>query len=148
MASRKTTDPIKRLEQDVGQLKVRVATLESERPGRKPRPLVAPKQRDVCAIEPGSDSTVCPFASIYRYQAGCWGSLCRSKQHDAYERRKTNRARKTVKAVTKRVPVKAVTKKAPVKKVTKKAVPAKRVAKAPPGFNATKRPTKRVAKAS
>jgi hypothetical protein len=127
VAARK--DPIKQLEQDVGNLKVRVATLESERPGRKPRPLIAPKQRDVCAIEPDSDSTVCPYASIYRYQAGCWGTLCRLKQHDAYERRKDNRAAK--KTVVKKAPVKkaVAVAKVPTKKVTKKAAPAKRVSK-------------------
>jgi len=131
MTVAQTKDPIKKLQQDVGELRTRVQTLESERPGRKPKPLLAIKQRDVCAIDPDSDSTKCPFASIYRYQSGCHGAMCRQKQHEAYERRKAARA--NGKAVS--VRVKAPAKKAvPVKKVTKKvtkatAKPVKRTVK-------------------
>jgi hypothetical protein len=133
VAQTKTPDPLKKLQQDVGALQIRVETLESERPGRKPKPLLAIKQRDVCAIDPDSDSTVCPFASIYRYQSGCHGTMCRQKQHEAYERRKS--ARTNGKAVTVRKPTSKTAKKilaaAPVKKVTKatKAIPRKRTVK-------------------
>jgi hypothetical protein len=145
-------DPIKDLQRDVGELKVRVQTLESERPGRKPKPMIAPKQRDVCAIEPGRDSTTCPDASIYRYQAGCWGALCRSKQHAAYERRKVKKAGTPVSVRKKAAPTKAVAKKAPAKPSTngtKKArpvrqAPVKQIARRPAG-RPTKRPSKRVA---
>lgn len=64
--------------------------LSSERPGRKPKPLLVVKQRGVCAIDPNRDSDTCPDASIYRYQSGCHGDACRLKQHEAYKRRKTN----------------------------------------------------------
>lgn len=124
MTVAQTKDPIKKLQQDVGELRTRVETLESERPGRKPKPLLAIKQRDVCAIDPDSDSTKCPFASIYRYQSGCHGAKCRQKQHEAYERRKTARA--NGKAVTVRVkpPSKQI-----AKKVTAKKAPTKRTVK-------------------
>jgi hypothetical protein len=144
-------DPIKVLQQDVGDLKARVQTLESERPGRKPKPMIAPKQRDVCAIEPERDSKTCPDASIYRYQAGCWGTLCRGKQHDAYERRKVKKAGTPVSVRKKAAPTKAVTKKVakPSTNGTKKArpvrqAPVKQIARRPAG-RPTKRPAKRVA---
>jgi hypothetical protein len=143
MTVAQTKDPIKKLQQDMGALRTRVETLESERPGRKPKPLLAIKQRDVCAIDPDSDSSVCPWSSIYRYQSGCWGTLCRAKQHEAYERRKTARSNGKVKAVAVKVrpvrPTSSTAKKivaaAPVKKIVKK-TPAK----------ATKAPAKRTVK--
>jgi hypothetical protein len=146
-------DPIKKLQQDVGELRTRIATLESERPGRKPKPLLAIKEADVCAIDPDSDSTTCPYSSIYRYQSGCWGTRCRQKQHEAYERRKLVRSNgkaspvKPVKAVKSpaKAPVKAV-KTAPspppkktVKKITKKVVPATAAAPKAPAKRAVKR---------
>lgn len=70
-----------------------MVVVESERPGRKPKPMLALRQRDVCAIDPSRDSTTCPDASIYRYQTGCHGAACRLKQHNAYERRKNGKAR-------------------------------------------------------
>lgn len=125
-----TKDPIKKLQQDVGELRTRVETLESERPGRKPKPLLAIKQRDVCAIDPDSDSTKCPFASIYRYQSGCHGAMCRKKQHEAYERRKASRANgKAVRTTT-----------TSVKQIAKK------VTKASAKKTASKVPTKRTVK--
>lgn len=130
MTVAQTKDPIKKLQQDVGELRTRVETLESERPGRKPKPLLAIKQRDVCAIDPDSDSTKCPFASIYRYQSGCHGAMCRQKQHEAYERRKASRANGKAARVT--VPVKQIAKKvtkAPAKKATASKAPTKRTVK-------------------
>ena len=129
------TDPIKLLQRDVGDLKVRVKSLESERPGRKPLPLVVFKQRDVCSIEPDSNSAVCPYASVYRYQHGCHGILCREKQHDAYERRKATRVPKAKKVTTAKAP-------APTKRVIKKSTPVTSITKRPA------KAAKRVAKAS
>jgi hypothetical protein len=111
-------------EQRLTALEQRVEVLESERPGRKPRPLLAIRQRGVCGIDPTRDSGDCPDASIYRYQSGCHGDACRAKQHEAYERRKGNKPVKPVK-------VKAV---APTKKAVPKTpllptAPTKRVAK-------------------
>lgn len=116
----KTADPVKTLQREVIALAKRVETLEAERPGRKAKPLVAVRQRGVCAIDPNRDSTTCEDASIYRYQMGCHGEACRARQHDAYERRKDRRETKT--AVSVRSTKKAAVKKqaAPSKKVTKK----------------------------
>ena len=85
------------------------------------------------AIDPSSDSSVCPFASIYRYQSGCHGTRCRAKQHEAYERRKGNNrgaavkvAKKATKATASKTTVKKqpdVTEPTPVtKKVVKRVV--------------------------
>ena len=138
MAQKK--DPIKKLQQDMGELRTRVETLESERPGRKPKPLLAIKQRDVCAIDPDSDSTKCPFASIYRYQSGCHGAMCRQKQHEAYERRKAIRVNgKAVKVRAKKAPpTKQVTKQVS-KRVTKKTVPARKAPAKVPAKRTVKR---------
>lgn len=115
----KTADPIKTLQREVIALTKRVQTLESERPGRKPKPLVAVRERGVCAIDPDRDSTTCPDASIYRYQMGCHGERCRAKQHDAYERRKDDKPKPVA------VRVRGGATKKPPAKVTKK-VAAKR----------------------
>jgi hypothetical protein len=69
----------------------RITTLEGERPGRKPVPLVALRQRGVCAVDPDRDSATCAAASIYRYQQGCHGDACRALQAAAYRRRHSER---------------------------------------------------------
>jgi hypothetical protein len=69
-------------------LEKRISVLESERPGRKPQPLLAIRQRGICGLDPSRDSAKCKESSIYRYQNGCHGDACREKQHKAYERRK------------------------------------------------------------
>lgn len=122
------------IEQRTAALEQRVAVLESERPGRKPKPMLAIRQRDVCALDPSLNtaalSGACTESSIYRYQSGCHGAACRLKQHNAYERRKNGKA-KAVKVPN--------PKKAPATKATSpKAAPTKRTAvnpKAPPGYN-------------
>lgn len=76
------------LEQRLLALEQRMAHLETQRPGRRPKPFLVIKQHGVCALDPGRDSSECPDASIYRYQMGCHGDSCRLKQHEAYERRK------------------------------------------------------------
>jgi len=131
-------------------LQARVTSLESERPGRKPKPLLAYKQRDVCGLDPSRDSSTCPDSSIYRYQSGCWGAACRLRQHEAYERRKGNKE-PAKKAVAKR-PVKAPVKAVAVKvKPPEKKTAAKRTSrptKAPAKRVTRRTPTKQVAKAS
>ena len=98
--------------------------------------MLAIRQRDVCALDPTRDSHTCPDSSIYRYQSGCHGAACRLRQHEAYERRKNNKATKAVakpvKSARKLTAVKPTpTKKArPTKKAAvKKTTPSKRVAK-------------------
>src|SRR5215831_458651 len=120
VAQRKT-DPLTQLQHDVTELKVRVRSLEAERPGRKPRPLIATKQLNVCAIDPSRDSTKCPDASIYRYQNGCHGAACRRMQHEAYERRKAARAARTKKTTRKVAVAKKVA--TPIKKRVIKKTP-------------------------
>jgi len=130
---------MRQLQRDVTDLQVRVQVLESERPGRKPMPMLATKQRDVCAVDPDSDSSHCEYASLYRYQHGCLGVRCRARQHEAYERRKVTRLAK--KALSR-----SLASKKTIKKTAKAITPAKKrvVKKAP----AKRVPTKRVAKAS
>lgn len=131
------------LRKKVASLEQRVETLESSRPGRKAKPMVALREKGVCAIDPDRDSATCEDASIFRYQLGCHGTACRGKQHESYERRK---ARKT--ATAKKQPAKRTTnaKKAPTKTAAKKAPVKKTVAKktaaprkvAPPKLRAVK----------
>jgi hypothetical protein len=118
-------------------LEKRISVLESERPGRKPQPLLAIRQRGICGLDPSRDSAKCKESSIYRYQNGCHGDACREKQHKAYERRKLRKEAeaKKVERAKKRaakkleaqgVAVKATTA-APVKTPAKRtAAPAKR----------------------
>jgi hypothetical protein len=115
------TDPLKSLERTVVALTKRVETLESERPGRKALPLVAPREQGVCAVNPERDSATCTDASIYRYQMGCHGDACRAKQHAAYMRRREVREAEAVKVKVR--PRKATSRKAvptTSKRVTKK----------------------------
>ena len=60
----------------VARLEAKVELLESERPGRKPKPIVVSIE-GVCGINPKQDSTTCPDASLYRYQHGCKGTKCK-----------------------------------------------------------------------
>lgn len=117
--ARTATSPT--VEQRLAAVEQRIHLLESERPGRKPKPLLVIRQRGVCAIDPNRDSATCPEASIYRYQSGCHGDACRLKQHEAYERRKTNGV--AVPAKKKATPKKTrTTKAAKPKPVVKKRV--------------------------
>jgi hypothetical protein len=132
------------IEQRVNALEQRMHVVESERPGRKPLPMLAIRQRDVCAVDPGRDSSTCPNASIYRYQSGCHGAACRMKQHLAYERRKNSKLPEVEDAFPpdkKAPPFKKGGKPAPTKKGSPaKRQPAKKAA-------AIRPPTKRAAKA-
>ena len=53
--------PVLTEDQRLDSLEQRVEVLESERPGRKPMPLLAIRQRGVCAVEPDSDSSGLPL---------------------------------------------------------------------------------------
>lgn len=89
--ARSTSPDTPRVNDRISALEKRITVLESERPGRKPQPLLAIRQRGICGLDPSRDSATCPEASIYRYQNGCHGDACRAKQHNAYERRKTRK---------------------------------------------------------
>lgn len=126
--ARTATSPT--VEQRLLAVEQRINLLESERPGRKPKPLLVIRQRGVCAIDPNRDSATCPEASIYRYQSGCHGDACRLKQHEAYERRKINgeaapaKAKKaTPKKTRSATKAKAPAKPTVKKRITKRAAP-------------------------
>lgn len=63
------------LETRVSTLEERFLTLESARPGRKKKPIIA-KEQGVCGIDPSRDSATCPDANVYRHQQGCRGDAC------------------------------------------------------------------------
>ena len=137
--ARTTSTPT--VEQRLNALEQRMSVVESERPGRKPRPLLAVRQRGVCALDPDRDSSTCPDASIYRYQSGCHGDACRLKQHNAYERRKNGKA-KTAEAVKvtppkKRVPRQTTAPKAPP---SRRAASSKAASSRPVSKKVSKRP--------
>lgn len=67
-------------------LEKRVAALESERPGRKARPILVSAE-GVCGVDPDSDSEVCPFASLYRRNKGCQGTACKRLASAYYKSR-------------------------------------------------------------
>ncbi len=95
----KTVDPEKDLAQRVTALEQRVQTLESNRPGRKAKPMLVLKQKGVCSLDPTRDSATCPDSSIFRYQSGCHGTACLAEQQAAYERRKNKKKPGTKEAV-------------------------------------------------
>ena len=137
MASRKAvqTEPVdeiqalkervKTLEYEDAAKTKRIAALEASRPGRKAKPLIALRQDGVCAVSPDIDSSTCPDSSIFRYQQGCHGVACKTKQHTAYERRKVAKsaAETPVAAPKRRSPEKVASEPAPKRAVTKKAGP-------------------------
>jgi len=75
------------LRMELAALKARVETLEKARPGRKPLPIVISKEH-VCGVDPVSDSTKCPHASLYRRQMGCLGDACVTKSDSYYAARR------------------------------------------------------------
>lgn len=68
-------------------LEARIETLEKERPGRKPLPIVVSEEH-VCGIDPERDSTTCPDASLYRRQKGCKGDRCVAISKNYYDNRR------------------------------------------------------------
>jgi hypothetical protein len=71
------------LRDDITALKRRVETLESERPGRKAKPMII-RDVGICGLDPDIDSADCPDASVYRYQQGCRGTGCVSANRQYY----------------------------------------------------------------
>jgi hypothetical protein len=65
-------------------LEARVDRLEGGRSGRKALPILVTEE-NVCGIDPDSDSTTCPHASIYRHQKGCRGVACVEKTSAYYK---------------------------------------------------------------
>jgi hypothetical protein len=73
-------------------LEQRVAALEGGRSGRKALPIIV-SEKGVCGVNPDSDSTECPHASIYRHQKGCRGTACEVAASNYYkEYRKARKA--------------------------------------------------------
>jgi hypothetical protein len=66
------------LEARVARLETEVADLQSERSGRRAKPIVASID-GVCGVDPSRDSSACPDASLYRRQQGCKGSGCKAE---------------------------------------------------------------------
>jgi hypothetical protein len=71
----------------ISNLQTRVETLEKERPGRKPKPIVV-SVAHICGVDPDRDSTTCPDASLYRRQKGCQGDACVSISQAYYGARR------------------------------------------------------------
>jgi hypothetical protein len=71
------------LEARVDALEARVEALEGERPGRKLLPVIV-SAPGVCGVDPESDSTTCPHASLYRRRKGCKGTACQQAAADYY----------------------------------------------------------------
>ena len=82
------------MESRVASLEGRVAALEGERPGRKALPIVV-SERGVCGVDPESDSTTCPHASLYRRRKGCLGVGCTEKSSAYYEDYRTVAAKRS-----------------------------------------------------
>ena len=72
------------LEARVASIERKVAALEGERPGRKALPIIV-SEMGVCGVDPESDSTTCPHASLYRRRKGCLGVSCTAKAADYYD---------------------------------------------------------------
>lgn len=68
-------------------LERRVETLEGRRPGRRALPILV-SEPHVCGVDPSSDSTKCPYASLYRHQKGCKGDHCVRVSQIYYENRR------------------------------------------------------------
>lgn len=82
-----TRSPDDDLRAQVANLAARVATLEKKRPGRKALPIVV-SEEGVCGVDPETDSSVCPHASLYRRQKGCKGLRCVEISDEYYAARR------------------------------------------------------------
>lgn len=69
----------------VTSLEQRMAVVESERPGRKAKPLLR-TEVGVCGLDPDRDSSTCDEATVYRYQQGCKGTACVMANREYYAR--------------------------------------------------------------
>lgn len=79
------------LEARVEALEKRVAALEGERPGRKALPILVSEDH-VCGVDPESDPTVCPYASLWRKRKGCRGDACLQASADYYDQYRASHA--------------------------------------------------------
>jgi hypothetical protein len=75
------------IEDRLSRIEARLTSLEGARPGRKAKPIVR-SEEGVCGVEPGTDSSICPFASLYRRQEGCKGVACMAKSSKYYADRR------------------------------------------------------------
>lgn len=78
-------------------LEAKVEALEGGRSGRKGLPILVSVE-NICGVDPAMDSSICPYASIYRRQKGCMGTACKQKSSDYYStyRKGKSKVRKKV----------------------------------------------------
>jgi len=117
MAKDNLTQRVAQLEQAVEGHDQRIVSLEKERPGRKPVPILV-SEEGVCGVDPDRDSATCPDASIYRAQQKCKGTRCTKIYREYYADRRNDK-RKEVKVEIDRAAAKTAKKKA-ARKTTKK----------------------------
>jgi hypothetical protein len=73
------------VEARLASLETRVAALEgAAHPGRRRFPVIV-SEEGVCGVDPDSDPTTCPHASLYRRRKGCLGEGCMAKASAYYE---------------------------------------------------------------
>lgn len=70
----------------VGELTNRLDRMEATRKGGRPAKVILVKEDGVCGLNPGSDSYVCPDASLYRRRQGCQGDACVLAASDYYKK--------------------------------------------------------------
>src|SRR6516164_3547963 len=87
-------EPGASIEERVAALEKQVEFLSKDRPGRKMKPNIT-SQPGVCGIDPARDSSICPDASIYRYQNGCQGDKCVQINRDYYSDYRAKRRQNT-----------------------------------------------------
>lgn len=69
----------------VASLEERIKTLEGKSKGGRPAKTIKVKAEGVCGIDPSLDSTVCPYASLYRRRQGCAGDACMKASSEYYK---------------------------------------------------------------
>lgn len=114
MAKDDLTQRVSQLEHTAEAHEQRITSLEKERPGRKPVPILV-SEEGVCGIDPERDSKTCPDASIYRAQQKCKGTACTKIYREYYADRRSDK-RKSVKVEIDRQAAKSAKKKATRKK--------------------------------
>jgi hypothetical protein len=80
------------LEDRITSLEQTIAHLLTERPGRKPKPVLV-SELGVCGLDPDCDSAECTSSSLYRRQKGCLGDACRTKSATYYQHYRANERR-------------------------------------------------------
>jgi hypothetical protein len=79
------------LDARLASLEERVASLESSRSGRRALPILV-SETGVCGVDPESESSTCPHASIYRRQKGCMGTRCMEVARESYAMHRQKKA--------------------------------------------------------